>query len=512
MEELTKLQEQLIEFLPNLLGALGILVGGWIVAVILGRIVQALLDRTTLDEKAGKFLGGEGKKAPAVDRWISGAVRWLVLLYTLVLVFTALELGPAIQPLNDALGSILDYLPKLAIGIGLLFVAWAIATGLRYVVVTLLAAVKFDQRVSAAATEDEEASGGTVSNAIGTAVYWIVWFVFILILVEVLELEGLLEPLKGMANEVFAFVPNLISAAVILLVGWLIATVIRRVSGAALRSVGVDSLADRTGLSKVGKGSISELLATVVFLLVLLPMLAMALDALELEAVSKPVSGLLDTFFQAIPKLLVAALILGVAFVLGRLLGSLVSDLLARLGFDDLVGRLGLSANTDEDTPESRRPSSIVGMLTTWAVLLFALMEAADVLELGYVSDALDTFLAIAGGWLLGLVIFGLGLWLARVVSGVIRDQGTPSSGLLATVARIAISVLAAIAALNHMDIAADVVTWGSIALIGSAGLAAALAFGLGGREAAAEELRRWRAARDELRSGLPAPEAEEGE
>lgn len=504
MEELTRFKEQLVEFLPNLLGALGILVVGWIVAVLLGRVMQALLDRTSLDEKTGEFLAGDGKKAPPVDRWISGAIRWLVLLYTLVLVFTTLELDSAIVPLNELLGGVLVYVPKILIGLLLMVIAWAVATGLRTLVTKVLAAVQIDRRLQALGADEEDAEAARpVGEAIGTAVYWLVWFVFVLMLLEVLELHGLLEPLTGMANEVFAFLPNLLSAVVILFVGWLIATVVRRVTAKGLHAVGVDDVSERAGLSKIGKGSVSDLLATVAFLLLLLPVLAMALDALQLEAVSAPVSGLLDTFFQAIPKLLVAALILGVAFVLGRLLGSLVGDLLARLGFDSLVATLGLSRARAAVAPEGEAedagssPSVLVGRIVTWAVLLFAVMEAAEELDLGFVSQALGEFVGIAAGWLFGLLIFGLGLWLARVVADVVRDSESPNSRLLATAARVAISVLAGIAALEHMDIADDVVVWGSVALIASTGLALALAFGLGARDAAAAEVERWREARD---------------
>ena len=163
----------------------------------------------------------------------------------------------------------------------------------------------------------------------------------------------------------------------------------------------------------------------------LLPVISAALNALELKSVSEPVQGMLDTFLGAIPALVYAAVILGVAFVVGRLVAGLVSDLLQRLGFDNILGRLGLSRANPESIPAARRPSALMGKIVMIAIMLFASMEALDKLNLGNVSELVENFLHRAGGWVMGALVFGLGLWVADWVAKVLRDRGTPTAACL---------------------------------------------------------------------------------
>jgi hypothetical protein len=472
--------------------ALLIFIVGWIVAVVVAGIVKAIMNKTTIDERFGTFLaGGDAGKAIPIDKWVAGGVKWLIIIFALVMAVDRLGLRAATEPLNDLLGTIMEYLPKIGGAAILLFLAWLIATGLRKITERGLAALGVDDKINKAT--GEETPNVTISKSVGTAVYWIVFLLFLLMVLNTLELTGLLEPLQVMTTKIVAFLPNLFSALVILALGWFAATIVRRIVGSLLAAVGVDRLADKTGVSKVGKGTISGLLGTVAFLLILLPVITASLDALEMEAVSGPISGLLDTFFQAIPNLLYAAVIITVAVVVGKLVAGLVTDLLARVGFDNVLQKLGLSKTDAASIDEKKRPSAVVGQLVLLAVLLFASMEALDKLGLTDVSTLVNDFIGLDGNWIFGLIIFGLGLWLANLVAGIIKDRGTPSSDILSTAARIGITVLAGIAALDKMGVAEDVVQWGVIVAIGAVGLAFGLAFGLGCKEHASSQLTEWR-------------------
>ncbi len=490
-DQIAGMWDTIVEKVPTLLGGIAILVVGWIVAVIAATVVRGLCNRTSLDEKLGGFLsGGKGPNPFPVDRWLATGVKWLILLFTLMLFVDHLGLDAATGPLDSLLSKVTGFVPQLLAAGGLMFVGWLVATGVKMLVTRGLDIVGLDARLNKAT--DDDAADIAVGKSIGTAAYWVVLLLFMMMVLETLQLDGLLEPLQAMTTKVFAFLPNLLSAAVILVVGWFVATIVRRILTSVLAAVGVDRLADRTGISNVGKGNISGLLGTVGFLLILLPVISASLDALAIEAVSRPVSGLLATFFEAIPNLLYAAVIVGVAVVVGRLVAGLVTDLLARIGFDNVLQRLGLSSADASEIEESKRPSAVVGKLVLLTVLLFAGVEALDKLGLEQVSEIVHSFVELAGSWVFGLLIFGLGLWLANLVAGIIRDRGTPSSGLLAIAARVGITVLAGIAALDRMGLAEDVVKWTVIVTIASTGLAVGLSFGLGCREQAADQMSRW--------------------
>ncbi len=494
-----ELWDKIVEHVPTILAAIGIFVAAWIVAVIVSALIKAVLKRTSLDEKVSGFLAGGGK-APAIDNWIAGIAKWLILLWGLMMALERLNLGQAVKPLGDMLTKITSYLPQLGAAAALAVLAWIIATGVRLLIEKLLGGLGLDDRLNKATGEDMK--DVNVTKSIATAAYWVVWLLFLLIILDTLKLQGLLTPLQEMADKVFAFLPNLFSAIVIFTVGWFAANIVRRIVSSVLNAVGLDRLAEKTGVSKnVGKGSLSGLCGTIAFLLILLPVISGALEALKLKSVSEPVQGMLSKFFDAIPNLLYAAIILGVAWIVGRLVAGLATDLLARIGFDNILGKLGLSRADPSSLEESRRPSSVAGKLVLIFAMLFAAMESLNQLGMGNISDLVNGFLERAGGWVLGLIIFGIGLWLANLIAGIIKDRGTPNSNLLALIARIAITVLAGIAALQEMEVAEDTVQSAVTVAIAAIGLAVGLAFGFGCKEQASEQLDRWRKALDDKRN-----------
>ena len=109
-------------------------------------------------------------------------------------------------------------------------------------------------------------------------------------------------------------------------------------------------------------------------------------------------------------------------------------------------------------------------------------------------AGLISQFLIAAGGVLLGLVIFSLGLYLAGLADSVIRDTGGSQAHLLAPTARVAIIVFAATLGLREMGIAEDIVNLSFGIVLGAIAVASSLAFGLGARDIAARELEGWMA------------------
>jgi hypothetical protein len=146
-----------------------------------------------------------------------------------------------------------------------------------------------------------------------------------------------------------------------------------------------------------------------------------------------------------------------------------------------------------EMQPGRLTPSEIAGYLVTVAIMLFALMEAADLLGFEELSLLVSGFIVAAGQVLFGLLIFALGLYFSYLAYQVIRDSGVSQSHILGAAARIAIIIFASALALREMGIAESIVNLAFGLLLGAVAVAIALAFGLGGREIAARQLERWR-------------------
>ena len=132
-----------------------------------------------------------------------------------------------------------------------------------------------------------------------------------------------------------------------------------------------------------------------------------------------------------------------------------------------------------------RTPSEIVGSLVLVAVLLFATVEALRLLGFAVLADLLAEFIQLGGQILLGLLVFAVGLYLANLAADLIRSSDAAHAGLLALVARVAILVLAGAMALRQMGIANEIVNLAFGLLLGAIAVAAAIAFGFGGREIA---------------------------
>jgi len=306
----------------------------------------------------------------------------------------------------------------------------------------------------------------------------------------------LLEPVNAMMNKFFTFLPNLIGAGVTLLVGWFVARLVQKLAASLLASVGADRLADRWGFAKaLGPRRFSEVIGLVLHVVILVPVLIAALDQLQMEAITQPASDMLQAVMIKVPQIVAAVLILLIAWFVGRVLAGLVEKLLAGLGFNQILVRMGFSKKAQEGRGS---PAGIVGTLVIIGIMLVATIAAADTLGYELIAGVVRDFLQFAGKVLLGVLLFGLGLLLATVVFNALQASDSPRARLLAWVSRIAIIILVGAMALRATGVADSIVNLAFGALVCSLALAAALAFGLGGRDFASNQLAKWQTRNDE--------------
>lgn len=482
----------------NIGKALGILVLGWIVALILAAIVRGALRKTDVDNRIAAWFAGEERMASVdLEAIVGKAVFYLAMLFVLVAAFDSLGLTAVTTPLNALLAQVMAFAPRIASAAFLLALAWGIATGLRMVVTRAVTASKLGEHVieeSGADGADGEKRRG-LGETIGEALYWFVFLLFLPGVLDALALEGMMAPVQSMLSEITGFLPNIFTAAVTLAVGWLLARIVQRIVSSFAAAIGLDSFGERSGLQKaLGGQTVSKILGVVVYVLVFIPILISALSALQLDAVTAPLSNMLNMILESIPAVFAAMLVLVVSYAVGSVVSGLVENLLASAGFNSILGRLGIgSGATDEEPAEgARSPAAVVGSIILTFIMLFAATEAASLLGFGALEGLIAEFLVTAGHVLFGVVIFGVGLFLANFAAGVIRSTAGSNSGVLSTVARVAILVLSGAIALRQMGIANEIINLAFGLILGAVAVAAAIAFGIGGRELAARQLSRW--------------------
>jgi hypothetical protein len=209
---------------------------------------------------------------------------------------------------------------------------------------------------------------------------------------------------------------------------------------------------------------------------------------------------MLDDVLVAIPRLFAAALLLAIAWFVGKLLADLVSRLLQGLGFDEFFRRtVQLASRRAAPAPApapqqtavtvGRTPSAIAGNVLFVFILLLASQEALELLAFDRLALLFQQLLVFLGDVVLGLVIIGIGFWIAGLVHSWVMDSSVSNAPTLALIARVAIIALAITMGLQEMGLGEQVVSLAFSAVLFGAALAMGLAFGLGGREWAQRKL-----------------------
>jgi hypothetical protein len=325
-----------------------------------------------------------------------------------------------------------------------------------------------------------------MSQNVGNVLFWLVMLVFLPSILSAFRLDGTLGPVQLMLESMLAVVPNVFAALVIAFVGVVVARVLRGLVVNLLAAAGADALSERVGLDNNVK--VSRLAGTLVFILVLVPSLIAALDALKIEAISRPATQVLGTLLQAVPHLIAATVIILVTWYVARFAAVLLSRLLESAGADTLPERIGFG----QALAGAARPSKIAYGAVMFFAMLFAVVEAADQLGFHQVRDLMTTFAAFAGDIVLGSVILVAGFWVSNLAYQAIDKASGENTAGLAAVARVAILGVVIAMGLRAMGIANEIVQLAFGLSFGAVAVAVALSFGLGGREAAAKVTAYW--------------------
>lgn len=497
--------------LENLIWAVGILLVGLIVSALVSSVVGGLLKKTTIDNRLAAWITGrpEGTGAPQVEKWISAAVFWIIFIFFLVAFFNRLNLTAVSQPLNTFLNQIANFLPKLAAALIWLGIAWVLATVAKMAVSRLMRTFSVDERLNQEVGTASSERPLLLSDTVANALYWFIFLLFLPLILEALQLQQALLPVNNLLNQILAAIPKILEAVLIGFVGWLLAMVVRRIVTNLLAAAGADGLGARFGISRTSGGqSLSWIVGTIVYVLILIPTAIAALNALDIQAISQPAVAMLNDILSAVPKIFTAALILAVAYILGRWVGDLVTNILTGIGFNNVFSWLGVQpkqplrltpSSIDPDAtilqePElpARTPSEFVGIVVQVGIMLFAVVAATDVLRIPALTAIVSGIVLVAGRVLSGLVVFAIGLYLANLAFSLIASSGTRQARLLGQTARIAIIAFVSALALQQMGIGSDIVNLAFGLLLGAIAVGIALAFGLGGREIAADQIREW--------------------
>ena len=424
--------------------------------------------------------------------------------------------------------------PKVALALALIVLAYFLGKALKWALAKGIDRIPGARHANQGAERRE-----TVGARLGDVGFWLVLLIGVIAALNVLNLSGVVTPLNTMMVEFSAFVPNLVGAVVLFFLGYILATIARRLVVAALEAANLDSWLERAGLRQLtGASGIAKALGTLVFVLIVIPFAIAALELLQIDAISRPAVAVLGTVLDAIPRVLAAAVVLAIAFVIARWVSSLIEQLLPSFGFDNSIRAMtsfssapaappappaqaerydtatsdqtwdgatsptgdpgvgaaaGAPAGSTSAAPAiSVTPSKVIANLAFAAIMIFAAVEAARLLNFAAIAEILEQILTLGGQVIFGGVIIAAGVIIANLLSAAIDRSTNNADGFASDIVKWATIALAVAMGLRFMGIADDIVTLAFGLILGSAAVAAALAFGIGGREQAARWLERW--------------------
>ncbi|MEP1230327.1 MAG: mechanosensitive ion channel [Litorimonas sp.] len=338
-----------------------------------------------------------------------------------------------------------------------------------------------------------QTTGGNIGKSLSKAVGWVVWLIFILMgLAQFPAVSKSLEPINGMMKNIFNYLPQLAIGAVVLGVGLMLSKVVKEALSSTLEAAQVDRLASKLGMSSEEDASSSSLARSLGGLAAAIVTIIFAVTAIgiwDIPGVSEPVSNVLNTILGYIPRIIGAAIILGIFIFIGRFVSNLAKNTLPALGVDKSLTAV---ASLDGDGPNFV-PSNVVATISFVGIVLMGLTAAMNTLGIPELTNVFNTLLEVGGRIVLGSVIIGAGFFIANFVSKIVTQT---SGDLAGKIVKYVTIIIVTFMGLETMELGKHIVNTAFKYSLGAAAVAAgiggAIAFGLGGREWAGKKLNEW--------------------
>lgn len=432
---------------PKLLAAAAILIGGWVVARIVSRLVFSVLARTSLNDFARRRLGVDtsGKYGHRVERFVARVTFYSLMIVALVLALDTLQVQTVSQPFRNLITGVGDAVPKILLAVVIVAIAYVIGKVVSFSVTKAVEATQIEKRIRR--IEGLGPERARLSKSLGSLAFWSILVIGIIQGLDALEMHSLVEPLQNALNEFATVLPDLFGAFIIIVIGIVIARFLGTIAADLLNDIGFDA-----------------------FFYKILPTAAPNQDDLEASTDAAPLaaeSPSADGVSQ----------------------GDAVS-----------VDGTEIDGETDDDAQTTggavparvRTPSSVAGQVVVVLITLLVVLQALSIMDLDRLALLLEAFLRnvlpnLAIGGVIVLAGIWAGNWVKNQIDGLTDGREARLLRFLGSLARIGVLVFSVAMALQQVGVAPELIRTAFAILFGALSLALALAFGLGGREVAAD-------------------------
>ncbi len=328
-------------------------------------------------------------------------VSLLIWLFGLLIILQVLGLGAVAGPIDSLLENVVEYLPRIVAAGLIFFIGLLVARIVRDLVRTTLETVSFDKFANRGGA-DELTGNTAISGTIATIVYAIIVIFVAIMALDVLSIEAISGPASDMLGRIFAAIPNIIGAAILLGIGFLISRFVVQILKEVLPGLGVDRALAESGM--MGETTqASSVIARVVQVAIILFFAIAATRLLNFPELT----AILDQVLELGGRVIFGAAV--IAF------GFFIANLLARL----IAGEAG---------------TGTAATIVRWATIILFVFMGLEFTGIGGMIPSSALTILLAGAAVAGALAFGLGGrdWAARKLEQMDSDLGGGSGGSIA--------------------------------------------------------------------------------
>ncbi|ANU14145.1 hypothetical protein B481_0827 [Planococcus halocryophilus Or1] len=324
----------IIDYIPNVLGALLLLLVAWIVATVVRAIFTKGLKKAGADRAMVKGHMAKTKEdADSILDSIGKILYYLIFILFIPSVLQALDMNNVAQPISNMMDKLLAFLPNLFMAIIILVIGYFVAKFVKNLVFSLLTAINIDKWFNKFTNKPSGTTGttrmdagdkATLANVLANTVFVIVLIPILTIALETLNIRSISEPIVNMLNQVLNMIPNIFVAIILILVGVLIAKFVGDLLISLLNGTGINRFSTYLNIDKTKTPSfdIANIIGKVVQAIIIIFFTVEAMNVLQLDVLN----GIGEAVIAYLPLLISSLIILGLGLIGGSLLGNYVKQ------------------------------------------------------------------------------------------------------------------------------------------------------------------------------------------
>lgn len=375
--------------------------------------------------------------------------------------------------------SLFSQLPSIIFAIVLLVIAFIAASIVKSLVTKLLKAIKAEAWLSKIGVKD--AATNSSIDFVAKLAYFVTFLLFLPGVLDKLGMQSVSTPITNMVNSFLTFIPKLIAAGIIVAVGLFIAKIVKELLVPVLKAIKVDALQEKAGIEADEKTLFSNIIASVVYGVIVLVVITAALDQLGIAAISAPANAVVATVFAMIPNVLGAIVIIAVGVFIAKLVASLLESLLAGVGADSLLEKV-----TGDEKKVSL--SKVISSVVKYVLVIVFIVQGINVLNLPILTNIGSAIIAYMPAVLSAVIVLAIGMFAANTAESAIVKKNADAKAM-GLAAKVVVYVVTAFICLSQLGVAKTIVETTFILIIAAVCVAFAIAFGVGGRNFAANNL-----------------------